>query len=102
MIDNKATFKKTKAVPENTIKDYGKYGQYQKQKDGKWKRLKKGYPAFRKTLDYKLMKSFLCKQGECENFLDKHGVKTLRSMIKSKGMEDQYKKWLEENNGKEI
>lgn len=99
MTENKVTFKKTKAVEIGTIKDYGKYGKYKKQENGDWKRLKKGYPPFRKTLNYKLMKSFLCEQGECESFLDKNGIKTLRSMIKSKRLEKQYEKWLGEKNG---
>lgn len=96
MIDKKVTFKKSKAVSIGTQRDYGKYGTYEKQEDGNWKRLKKGYPAFRKTLDYQLMKSFLVHKGKCESFLEKSGIKTLRSMIKSKGMEDEYKTWLEE------
>lgn len=44
----KITFRGRKAFPNGTIRDYGKYGQYEK-KEGKWIRLKKGYPAFRKT-----------------------------------------------------
>ena len=44
----KITFRGRKAFPNGTIRDYGKYGQYEK-KEGKWIRLKKGYPTFRKT-----------------------------------------------------
>jgi hypothetical protein len=96
MTDKKVSFRKSNSLPSGTKQNYGKYGIYEKQEDGKWKRLKKGYPAFRKTLDYKLMKSFLLEQGECESFLDNNGIKTLRSMIKSKDIEEEYSNWLEE------
>ncbi len=91
--------RKGKALGPLTIQDYGKYGKYQKQENGKWKRLKSGYPQFRKTLNYKLMKMFLLVKGENESFLNKHGVKTLRSLIKSKSLSKEYEIWLEENNG---
>ena len=102
MTEKTVSFRKSKAVETGTTRDYGKYGTYKKQSDGTWKRQKQGYPAFRKTLDYKLMKSFLIEKGLCESFLDRSGIKTLRSMIKSKGIEEDYNMWLEEHNGKEI
>jgi len=44
----KITFRGRKAFSNGTIRDYGKYGQYEKI-EGKWIRLKKGYPALRKA-----------------------------------------------------
>ena len=83
----KVTFKGRKAFPDGTIRDYGKYGKYQKQ-GPQWKRMKNGYPTFRKTLDYKKMKAFLLTKGYSEDFFKTRGVKTLRSLIKSQYQEE--------------
>jgi len=44
----KIAFRGRRALPDGTIRDYGKYGRYEK-RENKWIRLKKGYPAFRKV-----------------------------------------------------
>jgi len=86
----------------DTVRDYGKYGRYKKGEDGAWRRMKKG-SSFRKTINYRRMKMFLLEKGFNESFLNKSGVITLRSIIKSKRLTKEYRKWSEENNnGKEI
>lgn len=81
------TFKGRKSFPDGTVRDYGKYGKYRKV--GKqWIRLKKGYPIFRKTLNYEKMKTFLITKGYSEEYFKIRGVKTLRSLIKSKFQEE--------------
>ena len=99
---NKLLIKKSGALEANSIRDYGKYGKYKKGEDGAWRRLKKG-SSFRKTINYKRMKIFLLEKGFNESFLNKSGVITLRSLIKSKRLVKEYREWSEEiKNGKEI
>ena len=77
------TFRGRKSFPDGTIRDYGKYGRYQK-KGKEWVRLKSGYPEFRKTIEYHKMKAFLKVIGYNERFFSTHGVKDLRSLINSR------------------
>ncbi len=77
------TFRGRKSFPEGTIRDYGKYGRYQK-KDKKWVRLKSGYPTFRKTIEYNKMKAFLKAIGYNQKFFSTRGVKDLRALINSR------------------
>src|SRR4030042_5803157 len=67
-----------KSLPEGTVRDYGSYGKYQKQ-EGKWKRLKKGYPTFRRPLSFKLMKSFLL----CQKSFEEDQFETLNGPARS-------------------
>ncbi len=99
---NKLLIKKPKILGTNSIRDYGKYGEYRKEEDGCWKRLRKG-SSFRKTINYKRMKIFLLEKGLNESFLNRSGVITLRSIIKSRRFVKEYREWSKEkNNGKEI
>lgn len=90
-------FKKERIFPVGTIKEYGRYGSYIKKEDGRWKRMKNGGPSFRKTINHKKMSEFLLEKGAARSFLETHGVKTLRSMIKSKGWVKEYRYWNEES-----
>lgn len=100
---NKIVFKGRKQLPNHTRRDYGSYGSYVKI-DGKWKRLRKGQPSFRKTINHKLMSLFLKEKGLEDCFLQKSNVRTLRSIIKSKNLSKEYMLWniRREDDGKEI
>jgi len=86
-----------KALPEGTVRNYGKYGEYKKV-DGKWIRLKNGYPLFRKTLNYKKMKKFLLMKGCPEKYFESRGVKTLRVVINRK-FKKEYSDYIGDKNG---
>jgi len=93
---------KKKGCELGTIKDYGVYGKYKKTEDG-WKRIKNGYPKFRRTLHFKRMKEFLLSQGFGEGFIDSRSSKQLRIYMKSHDLTDEFNLWNEENeNGKKI
>ena len=101
-IMNKLLIRKANVLVTNIIRDYGKYGKYEKREDGVWRRLRKG-SSFRRTINYKKMKLFLLEKGFNESFLNKGGVITLRSIIKAGRLVREYRKWSEEReNGKEI
>lgn|SRR4030042_928403 len=85
-----------KSLPEGTVRDYGSYGKYQKQ-EGKWKRLKKGYPTFRRTLSFKLMKSFLlCQKSFEEDQFETLNGPALRAILKKEGWTRQFNRWVKE------
>jgi len=101
--DARIVIRKSKAEKPGTRHDYGKYGTYEKQENGSWKRLKKGYPHIRKTKEYYQAKAFLKSKGYPEVPLERHGIKTYRSMIQSKGWKEEFAGWLKERkNGQEI
>ncbi len=86
----KITFRGRKSFPDGTIRDYGKYGRYQK-KGKEWVRLKNGYPTFRKTMEYNKIKAFLKALGYKESFFTNRGVKDLRNYIDSQiGLKEEY------------
>ena len=91
---SKLSFRGRKAFSEGMIRNYGKYGEYKKI-NGKWVRLKKGYPVFRKTLNYKKMKQFLIlEKSYRERYFKDKSIKQLRKEIEMK-FEKDYKKWRE-------
>lgn len=92
-----------KGYATGTVRNYGRHGQYQKQPDGSWKRLKKGYPTFRRTLSFKQMKRFLSEEiGYGRAYLEKYNGPALRRMLKSEGLTRRFKSWVKENyDGKE-
>lgn len=94
---SKVEFKK-KSFPLGTIRNYGSYGSYIKKEDG-WKRVKQGPSSFRKSLNYLIIRKFLLTKEYDETFLNKNGVKTLRSILKSKDLHEEFILWLGENNG---
>jgi len=96
------SFKK-KGYDVGVIRDYGRHGKYQKQSDGSWKRLKKGYPTFRRTLSFKQMKRFFDEKiGYGRAYLEKFSGPALRKLLKSMGLTRRFNTWVKENyNGKE-
>lgn len=93
-----------KGFIKGTVRNYGKYGTYEKQTDGTWKRLRKGYPKFRRTECFRLMKQFLSNtRGYGEGYLETHSAPQLRTLIKSEGLTRQFNKFIKETeNGKAV
>ncbi len=84
-----------KGHPIGTHRNYGPYGEYEKQADGKWKRLRKGYPTFRRTLSFRLMKSFLStEKGYGEAFLDSKSGPMLRKLLSVEGWTRAFNRWV--------
>mgnify|MGYP007070628033 CR=1 FL=1 len=82
-------------------RDYGFYGEYEKTESG-WKRLKKGYPVFRRTSKYKEIKKFLLKKGEDEKFIEGFSSKSLKELIKIRGLKEEFQNYKGDENAKEI
>lgn len=88
----KLVFKKD-CYKEGTIRNYGKYGKFEKSNDGKWKRIKTGYPSKRITKQFKERKDFLLMKGDEENYIDTFGAFDLKIIIEKRGLKEEFDNW---------
>ena len=79
------------------IRDYGVYGKYEKTEEG-WKRLRKGYPSFRRTYLFNKIKEFLLLKGENKTMIESNNAKGLKEYMKDNDLLEEFKGW-EKNNG---
>ncbi len=85
-----------KSYPEGQIRDYGPYGQYKKI-NGRWERLKKGYPQFRRTIQFKNIKDFLLMKGIQEEFIESNNTRALRSYMREHKLFHLFVRWSKNN-----
>ena len=78
------------------VRNYGKYGSYIKTKTG-WKRIPQGYPKFRRTSQFNLIKSFLEGLGYTRVFIENKNTSQLKEIMREKGLNTKFKEWRKEN-----